>query len=134
MRKREKNMEKEDRLIINAKNENTGTNNGSIGDIYTGIPQRIFNDDDKRNILSQINQFKSDYSDKIVSTHITIGFPGDKESESFAKQIAEFLSTKGYGNIRPMILQTYGIHGKRFGVSNAPDNSIMIEVYPADNV
>jgi hypothetical protein len=29
---------------------------------------------------------------------------------------------------------THGVIGKKFGISNAPDNSILIEIYSPDNV
>ena len=38
------------------------------------------------------------------------------------------------GSIEICTLQTFGVVGRKFGVSNAPDNSIMIEIFPADNV
>jgi hypothetical protein len=40
----------------------------------------------------------------------------------------------GFNKIEICTLQTFGVIGRKFGVSNAPDNSIMIEIFPADNV
>lgn len=122
-------------IINNAKNINSGINNGSIGDsIYTGIKQRNFTVEDERILLSQIDEFKSKYKGKINPSHITIGYPRDKETTVIANQIYLVLTKAGYKNIQWVTLLTHGAIGQMFDVSNAPDDSIMIQIFPADNV
>lgn len=134
MSKKNKNAVMSGHNTINAKNVNTGVNTANIGDTYTGIQQRHFSEDDIQELLSQIATFEKNNRDLINHNHLTIGFPGDKETKTLALELVEILNGKGYKNIQPFMLQTYGVTGKLFGVSNAPDNSIMIEIYPADNV
>ncbi|MBC9798084.1 hypothetical protein [Sinomicrobium weinanense] len=120
--------------IDDSKNVNTGTNLGNIGDTYEGIEQRHVTNGDAEILLNEIKNFRESYSGKINYSHITIGYPGDKESIILAQEVEILLRNNGYDKIEPMILQTYGVTGKKFGISNAPDNSIMVEIYPADNV
>lgn len=115
------------------KNINTGTNYGQIGDNFYGIKQRSINESELEYLISEIEKFKREYSTKINNSHITIGFPGDKESSILAGQVANCLIERGY-KVQPMTLVTYGVVGKKFGVSNAPDDTILVEIYPADNV
>ena len=119
---------------IQAKNVNTGNNFGNIGDTYTGIEQRHISENEMEDIISQIKKFESDYSDKINRSHLTIGYPGDKETKILANEIYKGLLKRNVTNVETMMLMTYGVSGKKYGISNAPDNSIMIEIYPADNV
>lgn len=119
--------------IHNSKNVNTGSNWGSIGDTYTGISQRHLEGDDVTALVAQIESFRMEHRDKIRHAHITVGQPGDKESTILANEIAAALIARGY-SIVPAVLMTYGVTGKNWGVSNAPDDSVMVEVYPADNV
>lgn len=121
------------RAIHNSKNINTGSNWGVIGDTYTGISRRHFGSDDASALVAQIESFRAEHGDKIQHTHITLGQPGDKESTLFANEVAAALTARGY-SIVPMVLMTYGVIGERWGVSNAPDNSVLVEVFPADNV
>ena len=118
----------------NSKNINTGTNSGNIGDKYEGLKQRTIDNNDERELLDLITNFKNDYSDRINNSHLTIGHPGDKESMNLAQQVESVLRRHGYHKLQSSILQTYGVVGKKFGVSNAPDDTILIEIYPADNV
>ncbi len=118
----------------NCKNINTGVNNGQIGDTYNGIKQREFTASDKALILQDISSFKNKYNDKINNDHITIGYPGCKETSFLADQIQLFLIQNGFKKIEKMCLMTHGVIGKKFGISNAPDNSILIEIYSPDNV
>lgn len=122
------------KMFINAKNVNTGTNYGSIGDVYNGIKQRHLTDADKANLLGELNEFIRKYDSKINKSHITIGCPGDKESSVFANEVAHFIYEQGYRKIEKTVLMTFGVVGKKFGVSNAPDDTIMIEIFPSDNV
>lgn len=119
--------------ITNSKNVNTGKNYGNIGDTYTGIEQRHFTNQDAKELIVDIEQFKIKYKDKIDSSHITIGYPGDKESKIVAAEAEQILKKNGFPNIQISILKTYGVTGKLFGISNAPDNSILVEIFPADN-
>lgn len=118
----------------NCKNINMGVNHGQIGDTYNGIKQREFTASDKALILQDISNFKNKYKDKINSDHITIGYPGCKETSFLADQIQLFLIQNGFKKIEKMCLMTHGVIGKKFGISNAPDNSILIEIYSPDNV
>lgn len=121
--------------ISSVKNMNTGINNGHIGDeTYTGIKQRYFSSDDGVGLLNSIEQFKINCKMELNLSHITIGYPGDKETMIVANQICEFLKSTGYEKIEIMHLITQGVIGKMYQVSNAPDNSIMIMLFPADNV
>lgn len=119
---------------INGKNINTGTNHGEIGDKYTGLKQREVTQEDVEYLQREIERFSREYSDKIVHSHITLGYPGCKETTTLANQLAPVLQEMGFNKIVPMTLQTFGVIGNKFGVSNAPDNSLMVEIYPADNV
>src|SRR5690606_33435599 len=91
------------------------------------IEQRHFQQADARKLLSEIEDFKKQNENKIDYSHITIGYPGDKESTILAQEAEQILRANGYNYIEAMILVTYGISGRLFGVSNAPDNSILIE-------
>lgn len=119
---------------INGKNINTGTNHGYIGDKYTGLRQREVTQEDVEYLRREIARFSTRHSDKIVHSHITLGYPGCKETTTLANQLALTLQKMGFDKIVPMNLQTSGVIGKKFDVSNAPDNSLMIAIYPADNV
>lgn len=119
---------------INGKNVNTGTNHGEIGDKYTGLKQREVTQEDVEYLQCEISRFSTEYSGKIVSSHITLGYPGCKETTALANQAVPILQKMGFNKIVPITLQTFGVIGRRFGVSNAPDNSLMVEIYPADNV
>ncbi|WP_277372588.1 hypothetical protein [Pseudomonas sp. AA-38] len=119
---------------ITGKNINTGTNHGEIGDKYTGLQQREVTQEDIEFLKQEISRFSTQHSEKIVRSHITLGYPGCKETTFLANQLAAVLQKMGFNKIVPMNLQTFGVIGKKFGVSNAPDNSLMIEIYPADNV
>ncbi len=119
---------------INAKNVNTGNNYGEIGDKYTGLKQRMVTQDDVNFLSNEIKQFSGRYADKINPAHITLGFPGCKETTNLANQITPFLQKMGFENIIRVNLQTHGSLGIKFAISNAPDNSMMIEIRPADNV
>lgn len=119
---------------INGKNVNTGTNHGEIGDKYTGLKQREVTQEDVDYLQREISRFSTEYSDKIVRSHITLGYPGCKETTALANQLVPTLQKMGFNKVVPMTLQTFGVIGRKFGVSNAPDNSLMVEIYPADNV
>lgn len=119
---------------IIGKNVNTGNNHGQIGDQYTGLKQRELTQSDAEFLKQEIENFSAKYADKINRSHITIGFPGCKETTYLANQAEGLLKHLGYNNFQTMTLQTWGVIGKNFGVSNAPDNTIMVEVYPPDNV
>lgn len=122
-----------DDKFIYGKNINTGENYGHIGDKYEGIKQRVFTVEDFESLRSQINEFKSKYSDKINDDHITIGNPGDKESTVYSQQIYNALTQNGF-NVEIMTLQTFGYVDKDFSVSNAPDDTVLVEVFQAPNV
>ncbi|KPV93660.1 hypothetical protein AN214_04306 [Pseudoalteromonas sp. P1-9] len=119
---------------ITGKNINTGNNHGQIGDQYTGLKQREFTQSDAEYLKQEIEKFSVKYADKINRSHMTIGLPGCKETTNLANQVAGVLKQLGYNNLQIMTLQTWGVIGKKFGVSNAPDNTIMVEIYPPDNV
>lgn len=120
--------------IQDSKNINTGTNYGNIGDVYKGIEQRHFKEEDAKTLIAEIENFKRQHGSKINVSHMTIGYPGDKESTIVAKEVEQILKANGYSNIEFMILITHGISGRLFDVSNAPDDTILIGIYPADNV
>lgn len=122
----------EDNFIF-GKNINTGTNYGHIGDKYEGIKQRVFTEQDYNNLVGQIEDYKLKNSEKINSSHITIGSPGDKESTLYVSQIYNALTHYGY-SVQVATLQTFGYIDKNFSVSSAPDNTILVEVYTAPNV
>jgi hypothetical protein len=134
--KKENKMDKNElsKPIINAKNVNTGTNYGNIGDVYTGIQQRHLTNADKKQLLNELQDFIKKYDDKINKSHITIGYPGDKESNIFANEVVQFMYEQGYRKIEKCILMTYGSIGKKIGVSNAPDDTVMIEIFQSDNI
>lgn len=115
------------------KNINTGNNYGHIGDNYNGIRQRIFTREDLKGLIDEINDFKEKYSGKINPNHLSIGNPGDKESTIYCQQIYNALTENGF-NVEIMGLMTMGFVDKNFSVSNAPDNTILIEVYKSPNV
>jgi len=117
-----------------SKNVNLGTNYGHIGDRYSGIKQRTFTEYELNSLIQEIESFSEKYGEKINKNHITIGFAGDKESLILANKVAEGLTKKGYEKIEVMTLITYGVTGKKVGVSNAPDDTILIEIFPSDNV
>lgn len=119
---------------INGKNVNTGTNYGEIGDKYTGLKQREVTQEDAEYLQREIARFSAENSEKISGSHITLGYPGCKETTVLANQLVPILQMMGFNKIVPATLQTFGVIGRKFGVSNAPDNSLMIEIYPADNV
>ncbi|WP_332406178.1 hypothetical protein MRN18_15480 [bacterium 19MO04SH03] len=119
---------------VSGKNVNNGTNFGEIGDKYTGLKQRDITRDDIVYLENEIKSFMDKYADRINSNHITIGFPGCKETTNLVHLLIPVLNSFGFKNIQCMNLQTFGVVGKKFGVSNAPDNSLMVEVFPADNV
>lgn len=119
---------------ITGKNINTGQNYGEIGDKYTGLKQRKVTQEDLRYLTQELEKFSEKYADKINRSHITLGYPGCKETANLANQIYPLLKRMGFNKIEICILQTFGVIGRKFGVSNAPDNSIMIEIFPADNV
>lgn len=119
--------------FIYGKNINTGNNYGHIGDQYKGIEQRIFTESDNEQLLKEINEFQERYSDKINESHLTIGNPGDKESTIYCQQINNALKKAGY-NVQIMGLMTQGFMDKNFSVSNAPDDTVLIEVFQAPNV
>lgn len=118
--------------ITNSRNVNTGVNKGNIGDVYTGIKQRYFTKSDSQNILNEISEFKKKYYRNINKTHISIGVPGDKESKNLADQAIKILTDAGY---KVQIWSgIFGSIGKMYDISYAPDSSIMLIIYPADNV
>lgn len=119
---------------ITGKNINTGTNHGSIGDHYSGLKQRNITQEDIDSISAEINEFSRRHADKINKSHLTIGYPMCKETTNLANQIYPHLQKMGYPKIIGMFLQSYGSTGKMLGVSYAPDNSLMVEIYPPDNV
>lgn len=119
--------------FIFGKNINTGTNHGHIGDKYEGVKQRIFTKNDFEDLKELINNFRSEYSEKINKAHITIGNPGDKESTIYCQQIANALTQNGE-HVQVDILVTHGYVDKHYSVSNAPDDTILIEVFPIPNV
>lgn len=122
-----------DEKYIYGKNVNTGTNYGNIGDQYHGIKQRIFTESDFIQLEGEINTFKKKYSERIKHSHITVGFPADNESHVYGNQICNALIQNGY-NIIPMGLKTDGFVDKNFSVSNAPDDSILVEIFHSPNV
>lgn len=119
---------------VHGKNINTGDNYGSIGDKYTGLRQREVTQDDIVLLTNEIRSFAEKHSNEIIETHITLGFPGCKETTNLANKLYPILNRMGYMKIQRCTLLTFGVTGKKFGVSNAFDNSIMIEIYPPDNV
>ncbi|MBI6406774.1 MULTISPECIES: hypothetical protein [Proteus] len=119
---------------LTGKNINTGQNYGVIGDKYTGLKQREVTSEDVQYLAQDIAKFSKKYADKINHSHITLGYPGCKETTNLANQLHPILKEMGFNKIKECNLQTYGAVGRKFGVSNAPDNSIMIEIFPADNV
>lgn len=119
---------------ITGKNINTGQNYGEIGDKYTGLKQREVTQEDVRYLTQELEKFSEKYTNKINRSHITLGYPGCKETTNLANQIYPLLQRMGFNKIEVCTLQTFGAVGRKFGVSNAPDNSIMIEIFPADNV
>ncbi|EJL6746682.1 hypothetical protein NMR85_004007 [Vibrio alginolyticus] len=119
---------------VSGKNVNTGTNYGEIGDKYTGLKQRDITSNDIAYLKNEIESFRNKYADRINGNHITVGFPGCKETTNLVHQLIPILNDLGFKNIQRMNLQTYGVVGQKFGVSNAPDDSLMVEVFPADNV
>lgn len=120
--------------IINGKNVNTGINHGEIGDKYTGLKQRQVTPEDLEYLQREISRFSTEHFDSLVRSHITLGYPGCKETTALANQLVPMLKNLGFHKIEPMNLQTFGMAGAKFGVSEAPDNSLMVEIYPADNV
>lgn len=121
--------------IKNSKNVNTGTNYGNIGDRYEGVKQRHLTETDAKQLIDEIEQYKKQNSEKINPSHITIGWPGDKESTILAQEVEKVLRINGFNKIEASTLVTYGSgFGKKFEISNAPDNTIMIMIYQADNV
>src|SRR5690606_29460067 len=119
---------------ITGKNINTGQNYGEIGDKYTGLKQREVTQEDVQYLTREIDKFSKKYADKINRSHITLGYPGCKETTNLANQIYPVLQRMGFNKIEVCILQTFGVVGRKFGVSNAFDDSIMIEISPAENV
>jgi hypothetical protein len=119
---------------ITGKNINTGQNYGEIGDKYTGLKQREVTQEDVQYLTQEIETFSNKYAEKINRSHITLGYPGCKETTNLANQLYPVLQRMGFNKIEICTLQTFGVIGRKFGVSNAPDNSIMIEIFPADNV
>lgn len=119
---------------IIGKNINTGQNFGEIGDKYTGLKQREVTQEDVQYLTLEIDKFSKKYADKINRSHITLGYPGCKETTNLANQIYPVLQSMGFNKIEVCMLQTFGVVGRKFGVSNGFDDSIMIEIYPADNV
>ncbi|MBA1276159.1 MULTISPECIES: hypothetical protein [Pseudomonadaceae] len=119
---------------ITGKNINTGQNYGEIGDKYTGLKQREVTQEDVQYLAQEIEKFSNRYSEKLNRSHITLGYPGCKETTNLAGQVYLVLQRMGFNKIEICTLQTFGVAGRKFGVSNAPDNSIMIEIFPADNV
>jgi len=120
--------------LITGKNINTGQNFGEIGDKYTGLKQREVTQEDVQYLTQEIEMFSKKYAEKINRSHITLSYPGCKETTKLASQIYPVLQRMGFNKIEICTLQTFGVVGRKFGVSNAPDNSIMIEIFPADNV
>ncbi|GHE22039.1 hypothetical protein [Halomonas urumqiensis] len=119
---------------ITGKNVNTGQNYGEIGDKYTGLKQREVTQEDVQYLTQEIEEFSKRYAGRINRSHITLGYPGCKETTNLAKQLYPVLKRMGFNKIEVCTLQTFGVAGRKFSVSNAPDNSIMIEIFPADNV
>ncbi|WLD58717.1 hypothetical protein NFC81_02700 [Salinispirillum sp. LH 10-3-1] len=119
---------------INGKNINTGQNYGEIGDKYTGLKQREVTQGDVQFLSREIEKFTKLYADKLNRSHITLGYPGCKETTNLANQIYPILKSMGFNKIELCTLQTFGVVGRKFGVSNAPDNSMMIEIFSPDNV
>lgn len=115
------------------KNINTGNNYGHIGDKYEGTKQRIFTEEDYSKLINQIEDFNKKNASKINHSHITIGNPGDKESTIYSNQIYDALTHFGH-KVEMSSLQTFGYVDKNFSVSNAPDGTILIEVFQAPNV
>ena len=121
---------KKNRTNANGKNINTGTNHGIIGDQYTGLKQREITQEDVDFLTNEIAKFSQKNSEKINKSHITIGYPHCKETTYLAQKTHQLLTLMGFKHIETLTLQTFGRTGKTFGVSNAPDNSIMVEIYP----
>ncbi|WP_411566468.1 hypothetical protein ACLIN3_09290 [Pseudomonas orientalis] len=119
---------------IHGKNINTGTNLGSIGDQYVGLKQREITKNDIEYLKDEIHNFSQKHSEKILKSHITVGHPHCKETSNLAKKIYTALQEMGFNNIRTISLHTHGAIGKKFEITNAPDNSIMVAIYPPDNV
>lgn len=119
---------------INGKNINTGQNYGEIGDKYTGLKQREVTQEDVEFLSQEIEKFSKAYSEKLNCSHIILGYPGCKETTNLANQIYPILQRMGFSKIEPCMLQTFGVVGRKFGVSNGPDNLMMIEIFPPDNV
>jgi len=132
--KDEKQNTQKNRTNANGKNINTGTNHGIIGDQYTGLKQREITQEDVDFLTNEIAKFSQKNSEKINKLHITIGYPHCKETTYLAQKTHQLLTLMGFKHIETLTLQTFGRTGKTFGVSNAPDNSIMVEIYPPDNV
>jgi hypothetical protein len=99
--------------VIDAKNVNTGNNDGIIGDYGTihRAEQRHLNDSLKQRLITRMDKFFDD--NKLSrSVPIRISFnAGDKESDIFTREIQRFLQSRSYwveginliagGNIEP---------------------------------
>jgi len=83
---------------ITGKNVNTGQNYGEIGDKYTGLKQREVTQEDVRYLTQEIEKFSKKYADKINRSHITLGYPGCKETSNLANQIYPVLQRMGFNS------------------------------------
>lgn len=108
----------------------TITNNNYVT-YNVGIVPRKLNDNDKTNLLNRVNKILLD-NNLSKNTEIEFGYIlGNVENQSFAKEVAGFLLTKGY-NIDPAIKPTMGTDGEGFKLI-LHDKKIFINVGTALN-
>lgn len=89
---------------------------------------RNFSNQDYEALKVKMESFKADYGNRLKQDHITIGHPGDKESINYANQISEKLRADGY-KLKEMTLLTFGNNQTNVSISNAPDDSILVEIF-----
>lgn len=87
-----------------------------------------FSDTEVEELIQKLQDFITEHEDKIKEDHITIGLPGTPNSLGIAEELEDILVDNGY-SVRRTSLQTFNPPNKKYDISNAPDDSVMVELY-----
>lgn len=91
---------------------------------------RNFTDEDYQDLKIQIENFKTQYPNRITQPYFTFCVAGDQETQNFANQVVEKFKKEGE-QIQFASMLTIGMIPKQnFSVSDSPEGSILIEVHP----
>lgn len=91
---------------------------------------RNFTDEDYQDLKKQIENFKTQYPNRITQPNIIFCVAGDQETQNFANQVVEKFKNDGE-QIQFASMFSFGMIPKQnFSVSDSPEGSILIEVHP----